>query len=106
MRKPRSIKDRDWPIYQAGVKEGRYQMRMEVLEWFRPFFMDYTNDRDGKLYEAIKFILQRLSSHMHFNETQIVNREREEKLAQDPVEPPTDEEVKTAIKRFRDSDSE
>lgn len=106
MRKPRSIKDRDWPLYQAGVKEGRLQMRMEVLEWFRPFFMDYTNDRDGKLYEAIKFILQRLSAHLKFAEDQIKDRELQEKIAQEKVTPPTEEEVKTAIKRFRDSDSE
>lgn len=83
-------------------------MRGEILEWFRPFFMDYTNDRDGKLYEAIKYILQRLSSHLHISEgkwAELSDTELQEKLAQDPITPPTPEEVATAIARFRDSES-
>lgn len=106
MRKPRSVKDRDWPIYQAGVKEGRFQMRMEVLSWFQPFFMDYTNDRDGELYKAIKFILQRLSAHLKLAEDKIKDEELQRKIAQDEVTPPTPDEVSTALKRFRDSESE
>lgn len=109
MRKPRSIKDRDWPIYKAGIREGRSQMRGEILEWFRPFFMDYTNDRDGKLYEAVKYILQRLSAHLHLKQGEwekLSDQQLQEKLAQDVITPPTPEEVQTAIKRFRDSESE
>lgn len=103
MRKPRSVKDRDWPIYQAGIKEGRLQMRMEILEWFRPFFMDYTNDRDGHLYESVKWILQKLSAYLHYQESQIKDKELQEKLAQEKIEPPTETEVKEAIQRFRDT---